>query len=79
MQKPKYTTEQVVSWISRFKYGNVDDPDYQKQIIETFINSIYVFDDKLLFTYNFKDGTEPISLDEIKAVFGSDLAHIAPP
>ena len=78
MQKPKYTTEQVVSWISRFKYGNVDDPDYQKQIIETFINSIYVFDDKLLFTYNFKDGTEPISLDEIKAVFGSDLAHIAP-
>ena len=79
MQKPRYTTAQVVSWISRFKYGNVDDPEYQKQIIDTFINSIYVFDDKLLFTYNFKDGTEPITLDEIKAVFGSDLGQVAPP
>ena len=79
MQKPRYTTAQIVSWISRFKYGNVDDPEYQKQIIDTFINSIYVFDDKLLFTYNFKDGTEPITLDEIKAVFGSDLGQVAPP
>lgn len=41
MARPRYTKEQVVSWISRFKYGNVDDPQYQKQIIDTFINSIY--------------------------------------
>ena len=79
MKKPRYTKAQVVSWISRFKYGNADDPEYQKQIIDTFINSIYVFDDKLLFTYNFKDGTEPITLDEIRDVFGSDLEGVAPP
>ena len=79
MARPRYTKEQVVSWISRFKYGNVDDPQYQKQIIDTFINSIYVFDDKLVFTYNFKDGTETITLAEIQAAFGSDLAKVAPP
>ena len=79
MTKPRYTKEQVVSWISRFKYGNVDDPQYQKQIIDTFINSIYVFDDKLVFTYNFKDGTETITLAEIQAAFGSDLTQVAPP
>ena len=79
MARPRYTKEQVVSWISRFKYGNVDDPQYQKQIIDMFINSIYVFDDKLVFTYNFKDGTETITLAEIQAAFGSDLTQVAPP
>lgn len=79
MQRPRYTKEQVVSWISRFKYGKTDDPEYQRQIIDTFINSIYVFDDRLVFTYNFKDGTETLTLEEIETVFGSDLTQVAPP
>ena len=79
MTKPRYTKEQIVSWINRFKYGSADDPQYQKQVIDTFINSIYVFDDKIVFTYNFQDGTEPITLAEIEAAFGSDLAKVAPP
>ena len=79
MTKPRYTKEQIVGWINRFKYGSADDPQYQKQIIDTFINSIYVFDDKMVFTYNFQDGTEPITLAEIEATFGSDLAKVAPP
>ena len=39
----------------------------------------YIYDDKLVFTYNFKDGTETITLEEIEAAFGSDLNQIAPP
>ena len=35
--------------------------------------------DKLVFTYNFKDGTETITLAEIQAAFGSDLTQVAPP
>ena len=79
LQKPKYTKEQIVSWITRFKYGDVDDIEYQKQIIDTFINAIYVFDDKLVFTYNFKDGTEAIPLKAVEDAFGSDLTQVAPP
>ena len=79
LMKPRYTKEQIVSWISRFKYGKADDPEYQKQIIDTFINSIYVFDDRLVFTYNFKDGTETMTLDDIQTAFGSDLTQVAPP
>ena len=33
----------------------------------------YVYDDKLVFTYNFKEGTETISLAEIEAALCSDL------
>lgn len=69
MQRPRYTKEQVVSWISRFKCGKTHDPEYQRQIIDTFINSICVFDDRLVFTYHFKDGTETLTLKEIEGSF----------
>ena len=59
--------------------GDKDDIEYQKQIIDTFINAICVFDDKLVFTYNFKDGTEAIPLKAVEDAFGSDLTRAAPP
>ena len=78
LQRPKFTKAQVVAWIKRFKYGNPDDLEYQKQIIDVFVNSVYVYDDKLVMTYNYKDGTESITLKDIEKAFGSDLSSIAP-
>ena len=78
MQKPRYTKEEIVRWINRFKYGDPDNPEYQRQIIDTFLNAIYVYDDRLVITYNFKDGTEAVSREEIEAAFGSDLSQVAP-
>ena len=79
IERPQYSKEQIVAWISRFKYGSIDDPAYQKEIIDIFVNAVYVFDDKLVFTYNFKDGSQTITLDDIKAAFGSDLEKSSPP
>lgn len=78
LQKPRFTKEQIVAWISRFKYGDPDDLEYQKQIIDTFVNSVYVYDDRLVMTYNYKDGTETISLDAVHQAFGSELSSDAP-
>ena len=79
MERPKYTKEEIVQWIGKYKYGNIDDTDYRKEIIDTFLNSIYVYDDRLVFTYNYKDGTETLTLKDIEAAFGSDLKNCAPP
>lgn len=79
MARPKYNKAQVVNWISRFKYGNVRSKAYRKQIIETFVNSVYVYDDHFLFTYNFKDSTETVSLQEIESAVCSDMLNGAPP
>lgn len=78
LQRPKFTKAQVVAWIKRFKYGKPDGLEYQKQIIDVFVNSVYVYDDKLVLTYNYKDGTEAITLQDIQKAFGSDLSSIAP-
>ena len=79
LQKPKYTKEQIVRWISQFKYGDVDSIEYRKRIIDTFVNAVFLFDDKLVITYNFKSGTETITLKNVEAAYGSDLKAVSPP
>ena len=79
LEKPKYSREDIIEWISRFKYGDPNNKEYQRQIIDIFLNSIYVFDDRLVFTYNYKNGTQTVSLADVSAVFGSDLKSCTPP
>ena len=79
LERPKYSREDIIEWISRFKYGDPDSKEYQRQIIDIFLNSIYVFDDKLVFTYNYKNGTQTVTLADVSAAFGSDLQSQSPP
>lgn len=79
LERRKFTKEEIVEWISKYKYGNIDDPDYRKEIIDTFVNSVFVYDDKLVLTYNYKDGSETLTLQEIEAALSSNLAGMCPP
>ncbi len=79
LQKPKYTKEQIMRWISQFKYGDADSIEYRKRIIDTFVNAVFLFADKFVITYNFKGGTETITLKDIEAAYGSDLKAVSPP
>ena len=79
LDRPKYTKEEIVSWILQFRGGNIEDKAYQKEIIDVFLNSIYVYEDRMVFTYNYKDGAETIRKEEIEAAFCSGLKNPPPP
>lgn len=79
LEHPQYSREDIIEWISRFRYGDPNDKAYQRKIIDIFLNSIYVFDDKLVFTYNYKNGSQTVSLSDIFAAFGSDSRSRTPP
>ena len=79
LERPQYSREDIIQWISRFKGGDPNDKAYQRQIIDIFLNAIYVFDDKLVFTYNYKKGSQTVRLDEVFAAFGSDSRAGASP
>lgn len=79
LERRKFTKEEIVDWISRYKDGNINDPDYRREIIDTFVNSVYVYDDRLLLTYNYKDGSQTLTLKEIEAALSSDLTSMCPP
>ena len=44
----------------------------------SFLNSVYLFDDKIIIDCNYKDGTETITFEEIEnSALGSDLTSLA--
>ena len=48
LERRKFTKKEIVDWVSRYKDGNINDPDYRREIIDTFVNSVFVYDDKLM-------------------------------
>ena len=66
-------------WFSQFRGGNPDDRTFQKRLIDTFVNAVYVYDDKLLLTYNYQHGTQTITCKEVEDFLSSDLAEMSPP
>lgn len=79
LQKPKLTREQMTAWFEQFRHGDPENRDFQKRLIDTFVNSVYVFDDKLVLTYDYQHGTQTILLEEIESALGSDLRCGSPP
>ena len=75
LQNDILTEEGIVFWIGRFKGGNVADKTYQRSIIDIFVNAIFVFDDRIVLTYNYKSEARTISLADIEI---SDLPRSAP-
>lgn len=76
IQKPLISKDHVVFWISKFKDGDIESPEYRKKIIDIFVNSVFLYDDRMVITCNYKDGTKTISFGDIA---GSDLPAPSPP
>ena len=79
LQKPKLTREQMTAWFEQFRHGDPANREFQKRLIDTFVNAVYVFDDKLVLTYNYQHGTQTISLEEIESALSSDFDGATPP
>ena len=79
LQKPKLTREQMTAWFEQFRHSDPTNREFQKRLIDTFVNAVYVFDDKLVLAYNYQHGTQTISLDEIESALSSDFDGATPP
>lgn len=59
----KLTEHDVLDWLRQFCDGDPEDEDFRQHIIDTFVNSIYLYDDKIIIYFNIKSRT-PISFEE---------------
>lgn len=83
LMKPKLTGEQIQFYLRKFRVLDMSKQSHRQRLIDTFINRIYLYNDKLVITFNYKDGSETISLNEIETALegenGSDLDSSAVP
>lgn len=78
VKKPLLSKDRIAFWLYSFKNGDVTDKNYQQKIIDTFVNSVYIFDTdgtkgrRIVFTFN-------ISGQNTSTITVSDIGAFAPP
>ena len=77
LAKPKVTEDFIRFWLLRFRKLDMSLKDQRQALVDTFINSIYLYDDKVLITFNYKEGTQTVTFGEASEIAsegnGSDL------
>ena len=82
LEKPKISAEFMTFWLHRFRKLDVTNVQHRRMLIDTFVNAVFLYDDKLLLTYNFKDGTRTITFNDVKTAAnkaGSNLDCLGAP
>ena len=72
----RITAAQVTAWLRSFAGGDLEDPDFRQKLIDTFVNSVYLYDDKLVIFYNLRGeapSTIPTKQDVDSALESSDF------
>ena len=69
MQKPLLTKEQVLFWLCKFREVDVKDAIQRQRLIDGFVNAIYLYDDKMILTFNYKDGSKTVSFEEVNSSY----------
>ena len=82
LKKPLLSKERIAFWLYSFKNGSIDDENYKRTIVDTLVNSIYVYDTqdggrKVVFTFNISGNNtttvEGSSIVGLTALKGSNL------
>ena len=76
IKKPLLSREDVTFWICRFRKLDVSKLDERRRLIDSFVNSVTIFDDHILITFNYKEGETRLDFSDIES---SDLKSVGGP
>ena len=78
--KPLLTTKQIVFWLQKLRELNTNKIEHRRKLIDSFINAIFLYDDRMVITFNYKDGTREITLKDLESSgLGSDITDLGAP
>lgn len=73
----RYTKEQIIAWLKMFCKGDYLSLEFQRRIIDVLVNSVYVYDDKIVIYYNVKDGKQVSFIEVCNDMEGLDPVNSA--
>lgn len=76
LEHPRLEREQISFFLEQFKKTDVQNVEQRQRLIDCFVNAVFVYDDKIILTFNYKNSTKTIKLSDIK---NSDLDDFVPP
>ena len=67
IKNPVPSISEVRFFIEQFRKGDINDIKYRQALIDTFVNKIYLYDDKMTILYNVQDSHSDLTIDEISS------------
>ena len=52
IESPIITREQILCWLQAFRTYDMTEPKHRQQLVDYFVNSVYVYEDKMIINYN---------------------------
>ena len=62
-QRIRVTEKEVAAWLRTFARGDLMDADFRQRVIDDFVNSVYLYEDKIVIFFNLRHGQETVYLD----------------
>lgn len=74
---PILTREQIIFRLQRFRTFDPKNPKHRKNMIDSFFNAIVLYDDKIIFYFNYKENAKTLYQKDLEDY--SDIFDSAPP
>ena len=72
MKRPQLTAEQVRFWFERMREYDITVLEQRKRLVDTFVNAIFVYNDRIIFTFNYKKDAKTVLFSDLKS---SDITN----
>ena len=64
LKKPNFNEDFIRFWLMKFRKFDISQKKQRKTLIEIFVNAIFLYDDRMLITFNYKDGTQTVRFED---------------
>ena len=64
-QKPTITKEGLMLWLKQIQTMSLETKEHKQRLIDCFVNAVYLYDDKLVITFNYKEASKTVTLKEV--------------
>ena len=72
MKRPQLSAEQIHFWFVHMRQYDITVLEQRKRLIDTFVNAIFLYNDRIIFTFNYKRDAKTVLFSELKS---SDITN----
>ena len=64
LKNPSFNEGFIRFWLMKFRKFDISQKKQRKALIGIFVNAIFLYDDRMLITFNYKDGTQTVRFED---------------
>lgn len=77
VETPQLTREQLIFLFEKYQNRDISDPEFIMDVIDTFIDKVFVYDDKIVITFNYSDDkTREVTIPQIDEALNSNGSDV---